>query len=133
MNTVKQIEKQITDQKESTHKLHEQLKKAQERQTVKCAACQKRSKVGDWELFVKLYYVPPSGCMEGDYSRESELAIKCPKCEFYNRPFGKAHVDFVKERRYIFINGGTGYEYPGRWVNWYTADFFSGNGNECPA
>lgn len=65
--------------------LWSQLEEARKRRIIRCENCGKVHIIGKTELKIKLYYVSPYGCTEGDYYNESEWGFFCMKCKTQNR------------------------------------------------
>ena len=72
--------------------LNEQVRFIRQLQ-VRCTHCTKAAPLHRWTFIQDRFYVRPSGCTEGDYWTDTEVAcchIRCPAClhrnYIYNRP-----------------------------------------------
>lgn len=62
--------------------------------------CGRRTRVSNLVWLQTRWWVPPRGCTEGGYWRESEGHFQCPKCGHINREYSHPS-EFGKLRRYF--------------------------------
>lgn len=76
----KKIKAQISE-------LKQQLIECQQRRTITCPHCNKKTPLADATVITLNSYVPPRGCTEGDYYTFSEYLYYCNKCDGYERAY----------------------------------------------
>jgi len=83
--TEKSIKASIRYHKQAVINAKEELVAARGRRMIGCGSCEKKSPARLWVLLQKEFYVSPYSCTGGDYWRDGEKDIKCPKCGVWNR------------------------------------------------
>lgn len=68
-----QLEKQL-------EQLEKDLAAEKKKRKVVCGNCKKPIKIGDVDIIDEYGYIPPSGCIGGDYWTHSCYEFHCPKC-----------------------------------------------------
>lgn len=83
MTTQKQIDKKIEEMKSEITALEREKREIQKNSLLTCMHCSTKSQIKKWTLLYKFHYVPPSGCMDGDYwvRQTDEFFIQCPHCK----------------------------------------------------
>ena len=61
--------------------------------------CGHKLAIGSLDYRVQMCYIPPTGCMEGDYWKEGDGEFICPNCLHRNRLYDRKEV---KEHRFFF-------------------------------
>lgn len=56
------------------------LNEARGNQLIECYECGKKSAVKTFTYENSYYYVPPRGCIDGDYHKWTGVKLICPKC-----------------------------------------------------
>ena len=77
-------------------KLEHQRAVALAKTQVVCGTCKKPTTVQDVDYIQTHWYVPPSGCTEGDYWNEGEGQFMCPACDAVNRLYQSPEIVRLK-------------------------------------
>ncbi len=65
--------------------------------------CGEFHKINECTLIQTHFYIPPSGCSDGDYWNEGEVQIICPKTNNKNRVYFTPHSNYFR-RKYLEYN-----------------------------
>jgi hypothetical protein len=97
----------------------QKLVEARENRTIECAHCLKRSRVTTWQVFQKMWYEGPHGCIDGACWHFGEQGILCPKCGVWNRLILNVGERIAKRYTRLMPKADPpkGDEIPGDWVN----------------
>jgi glutaredoxin len=79
------IDEQIVEARKVLDRLLKRKATQRSSKTIKCAACDKATKIKDIDLISVNAYTQPSGCMDGDYWSHDEYNYVCPHCQMRNR------------------------------------------------
>lgn len=103
MTKIALIETQLEKANDLIKKLTGEKLSILKNKLIRCAACGKNCRVGDWSFVQKFWYVPPHGCTGGDYWKPNEIDtcdISCPRCGsrnyIYNHPQKQKILEIIK-------------------------------------
>jgi len=118
-STEKAIKASIKYHKQCVQQGNDDLAEARGRRLLQCGACSIKSPARKWVVFQKEYYISPHGCSSGDYWRDGEKDINCPKCGTWNRCIFKHGKSVAKKYADSMIENDPyrGEDVPGEWVN----------------
>lgn len=98
---------QIEKIEDKINKLKEKLIIEKQNQTLECPSCKSIEPIKNMVLIVREFYVPPRGCMEGDYWTEGKIPdfyVVCSHCKKMNRYYDEETdtYKFVNKYRNYF-------------------------------
>lgn len=99
------IEQRLATLATEQQKLRQQLETQRSNKQFKCV-CGKMHRIKNCVVIQTHWYVPPSGCTEGAYWKQSELQIVCPDTDIKNRLLFSNHdVDWHYQQDYRYNAG----------------------------
>ena len=106
---IARIDDLIARHHDAIDKLRASQKELMKKDKIRCAKCERMPMLSEWIFRQAIWYVPPRGCIEGDYWKNDDLQSRfvCPYCGAMSRVYdqNKELQSLVLEARSLMKEG----------------------------